>query len=129
MQIDYNAFRDSKGINNTDMIRTLRAKYPKYSKAQHSMVNNPDKNGVCLLPEAEAQLVSVFGEGPGLSISAGPAKKRKNHDNKDKPRRLCVRLSDPIFERVNALVSRMSFATMQDFIEAAIVAMLEKYGG
>ncbi len=126
MQTNYNAFRESKGIGNGDIIRTLRGKYPKYSKAQHSMVNNPEKNGVCLLPEAEALLVSVFGEGPGLTISA---KKRKSHDNKDKPRRLCVRLSDPMFERVNALVSRMSFATMQDFIEAAIVSMLEKYGG
>ena len=93
------------------------------------MVNNPSKNGVCLLPEAEELIEKAYGPGPGLSISKNYQKKRKNHENKDKPHRLCVRLNDTMYEQVNSLLGKMCFATMQDFIEAAIAAMIDKYGG
>lgn len=125
---DYTSYRDSKGLSNNDIIRAIRDVFPRYSKAQHSMVSNPGKNGVCLLPEAESLLVKTWGYGPGLSISEKLRKKRKSHDNKDKPRRLYVRISDAMFERVDAAMKRMSFATTQDFIEAAIQQMLDKYG-
>lgn len=120
---DYNSFRDSKGLQNSDIIRVVRSVYPKYSKTQQSMINNPSKNAVCLLPEAEALLVKEFGNGPGLSIS----RKNRNHGNKAKPRRLCLRLSDDLYNQVTSLAEKMAFATMQDFLEAAVIEMIQRH--
>ena len=122
--MDYNKFRESKNLINADMIRCIRTKYPKYTKVQQSMVCNPEKNGVCLLPAAEELLVSAFGPGPGLSISKPD---KRNHENKEKPHRLYLRLSGPMMAEVDALMSRMCFASMQDFLEAAVVQMIERY--
>lgn len=122
---NYNSYRESKGIQNTDMVRAIRSAYPRYSKVQQSMVNNPEKNGVCLLPEAEAILVKEFGNGPGLTISVKP---KRSHSNKDKPNRLYVRLNDDLCNRVEALMKVLSLSTKQDLIEAAIVQMCNRYG-
>lgn len=126
---DYNSYRESKGLSNRDMIRVIRAEFSNYSKAQQSMVSNPAKNGVCLLPEAERILEKNFGPGPGLSISDSAPGKKRTHANREKPNRLYVRLSDELSKRVDALMGRMSFASKQDFIEAAIQQMCERYGG
>lgn len=125
---DYNSFRESKGLSNRDMIRVIRSEFSNYSKAQQSMINNPAKNGVCLLPEAERILEKNFGPGPGLSISKKKAAAKKNHGNKNKPKRLCLRLSDSMYAEVEALMQKMCFATMQDLLEAAVQQMIERYG-
>jgi hypothetical protein len=124
---NYAEYRVAKAIENSDMIRAVRAAYPKYSKMQQSLINNPEKNAVCLLPEAEQLLVKAFGPGPGLSISR-PDPPKKNHDNKTKPKRLCLRVSEQMFDGVQACMEKMCFATMQDFLEAAVQQMIERYG-
>lgn len=123
---NYDHFRESKGISNNDMIQAIQTGFPRYSKIQQSMVNNPYKNGVCLLPEAEELLVKRFGAGPGLSISAKP---NKSHGNKAKPNRLTVRIDDALLAQLQSAMERLHFATVQDFIEAALAQMCQKYGG
>ena len=123
---NYDHFRESKEISNNDMIQAIQTGFPRYSKIQQSMINNPYKNGVCLLPEAEELLVKRFGQGPGLSISA---RKSRNHENKAKPNRLTVRIDDALFSRLQSAMERLHFATMQDFVEAALSQMCQKYGG
>lgn len=123
---DYNRYRREKGLSNNDMISCLRPHYPKVQKATMTMINNPDDYAVQLLPEAEMLLKKTFGFGKGLSICDRP---RSSHGNKNKPNRLYVRVDDSLMERVKALMSRMCFATTQDFVEAAIIQMVEKYGG
>lgn len=124
---NYNEYRSDKNISNRDMIQAVRAGFPAYSKMQQSIVCNPAKNGVCLLPEAEELLVKRFGIGHGLGIVCKPRK--RNHDTKGKPKRLTLRLSEAMFSEVDALMSRMCFSTMQDFLEAAVQQMLDRYGG
>ena len=50
---DYVRYREEKGLSNNQIIRTVAEGYPGYTKIQNTMVNNPQKYGICLLPEAE----------------------------------------------------------------------------
>lgn len=124
---DYNRYRFEKDISNNDIINTLKAKFPKYQKSTMTMVNNPYDYAVQLLPEAEALLVEAYGTGQGLTISE--KRRSRNHTNTKKPNRLYVCLEDGMRERVDELMKRLHFVTRQDFIEAAIIQMVEKYGG
>ena len=125
--INYNVYRAAKNLSNSEVIRVIRTRYPKYTKVSNSFVNNAETTGVCLLPEAEKLLVNTFGNGPGLSAEV--ERKQKNHDNKDKPHRYCVRLSEEMNERVEKTMKYLCFATKQDFLEAAITQMCNRYGG
>ena len=124
---DYNRYRYEHDLTNNDIIEKLKAKFPKYTKSTMTMVNNPYDYAVQLLPEAETLLAEAYGEGPGLTIY----KKRRsvNHLNSKKPNRLYVCVNDNTLERMKSVMSRMNFATTQDFVEAAILQMVEKYGG
>ena len=122
---DYNHYKFEKGITNNDIIDTLKGKFVKFQKSTMTMVNRPYDYGVQLLPEAEAILVDRYGTGEGLTIY----KSRKSHANKKKPNRLYVRLDDALMGRVKGTMDRLHFATTQDFIEAAILQMVDKYGG
>lgn len=123
---DYNRYRFEKELSNNDIINTLKAKFPKYQKSTMTMVNNPYDYAVQLLPEAEKVLVETYGEGSGLTISR---RRSRSHANSRKPKRLYVCVDDALLERMKAVMSRMHFATTQDFVEAAIQQMVEKYGG
>lgn len=123
---DYNSYRLSKNLTNRDIISCVRSKYPSYGKMQNSVVNNPERNGVCLLPEAEKLLIQKFGYGPGLLARRPSA---RNHGNKDKPNRYSVRLSTELSQRVEQVMDYLCFTSKQDFIEAAIVQMCDRYGG
>jgi hypothetical protein len=123
---DYNRYRREKGLSNNDMISCLHPNYSKFQKATMTMINNPDDYAVQLLPEAEMLLKKKFGFGKGLSICDRP---RSSHGNSKKPNRLYVRVDDSLMDRVKTLMSRMHFATTQDFVEAALLQMVEKYGG
>lgn len=124
---DYNRYRFEKDISNNDIINTLKAKFPKYQKSTMTMVNNPYDYAVQLLPEAEALLVEAYGTGQGLTICE--KRRSRSHANKQKPNRLYVCLDDSLRQRVDEAMKRLNFATAQDFLEAAILQMVEKYGG
>ena len=70
---DYEKYRNSVRISNVQMTEVLREAFPSFSKIQASMVNAPEKYGLCLTPEAEAVLIANFGYGDGLNT-----KLRKN---------------------------------------------------
>lgn len=121
---DYGKYRLEKNITNADMIATLKKRFPKYQKSTMTMVNNPYDYAVQLIPEAEAVLAAEYGTGAGLSIF-----RKRSHSNSKKPNRLYVRLDDALMAKVRAVMERMNFATTQDFVEAALQQMVEKYGG
>lgn len=123
---DYIEYRDSKQITNRQMVETLQQRFPRYGKPTQTMINNPEDYGVCLLPEAEEVLVGAFGPGSGLSISS---RRRRSHANKNKPNRLYVRLDNALLAQVKEAMARLHFATVQDFVEAALVQMVSRYGG
>ena len=122
---NYIRYADVCGIKQKDMIEVIQKEYPHFGAAQMSMAFNPERNALELIPEAEELLEKAFGRGPGLSIS--PRLGIRNHENKRKPNRLCVRLDDALRSRVETVYKQMCFVSMQDFIEAAIAAFVDKY--
>ena len=123
---DYALYLDSCGVHRPDAIEVIKRKYPKFGKAQMSMACNPERNALQLIPAAEDLLVAEFGKGPGLSISP-KLTRRKSHENSLKPNRLYVRITDHLRERITEIYERMCFASMQDFIEAALYEFVEKH--
>ena len=131
---DYALYMSMKNLNNNDVIRAVRSEFPGYSKIQHSMVSNPAKYGVCLLPEAEAEIVRRFGKGLGLTMSYLKAtyeeepetEPAKHKPSRKKPNRLVVYLGDELNNRVKDLMYELHFNTVQDFLEAALSSMVEQ---
>lgn len=111
---NYAEYREAVGISNTDMIKAIRASYRNYSGATNAMVNNPDKYGVCLLPEAEKILVAHFGNGKGLDCKE-PKAIRKACLRK-RPNRLSVYLSDEMYETFKTMMHHEGCDTVQDFL-------------
>lgn len=123
---DYTLYAESCNIKQKDMVEAIQKQYPHFGKVQMSMASNPWRNALQLIPAAEDILVDTFGLGPGLSISPHACNKR-NHENKNKPNKLCVRLSNDLRSKVQDVYDRMAFATMQDLLEAAVAQFVEKY--
>ena len=125
MMADYTTYASSCQIKQQDMVTAIRKEYPRFGKEQMSLACNPWRNALQLVPEAEQLLVDAFGMGPGLSIT--PNVNRKNHENKEKPNKLCVRLNDDLRSQVQDVYEQMCFGTMQELLETAIAQFVEKY--
>ena len=123
---DYILYGDSCGIKQSDMVRVILQCYPYFSKIQMSLASNPERNALQLIPAAEEMLIAEFGKGPGLSISPRVCNKR-SHENKNKPHKLGVRVNDQVREQMQTVYEQMGFATMQDFIEAAICEFVQRH--
>lgn len=123
---DYILYGSSCGIKQKDMVRVIQQGYPYFSKSQMSMASNPERNALQLIPAAEEMLIAEFGVGPGLSISPRVCNKR-SHENKAKPNKMCVRVNDDLRSRMQTVYDQMGFATMQDFIEAAICEFVQRH--
>ena len=119
---DYVRYREEKGLSNNQIIRTIAEGYPGYTKIQNTMVNNPQKYGICLLPEAEKLLIDKFGEGEGIKL---PGVKR-NESRRKKTNRLVVRLNDEMYNRVRDLMLKLRYTSVQAFLEDALTAMVEQ---
>ena len=50
---DYELYRSTVEITNSQMTKTLNKEFPHYTRITASMVNQPEKYGVCLTPKAE----------------------------------------------------------------------------
>lgn len=120
---NYAKYRDSVGIKNADMIRAIRGSYKNYSGATNAMVNNPERYGVCLLPEAEKILVANFGSGSGLDYKA--EKPIRKACLRKKPNRLSVYLSDDMYRQIIAVMHEDGCDTVQEFL----YRILEDYLG
>ena len=119
---DYVRYREEKGLSNNQIIRTVAEGYPGYTKIQNTMVNNPQKYGICLLPEAEKLLVDKFGEGEGIKLHGA----KRSESRRKKSNRLVVRLNDEMYNRVRDLMLRLRYTSVQAFLEDALTAMVEQ---
>ena len=119
---DYIRYREEKGLSNNQIIRTIAEGYPGYTKIQNTMVNNPQKYGICLLPEAEKLLVDKFGEGEGIKLRGV----KRSESRRKKSNRLVVRLNDEMYNRVRDLMCRLRYTSVQAFLEDALTAMVEQ---
>lgn len=120
---NYVQYRKSVGISNNDMIKAIRASFKNYSGATNAMVNNPDRYGVCLLPEAEKLLVAHFGLGEGLDYKKD--KPVRKACLRKKPNRLSVYLTDEMYEQFKQMMKSNGCDTVQDFL----LKILEDYLG
>lgn len=123
---DYELYAESCGVKRPALISAIQAHYPHFGKMQMSLACNPERNALQLIPAAEDILVDKFGPGPGLGISP-KLHRRKYHENKNKPNRLCVRVDDNLRSQVQDVYDQMCFATMQDFLEAAIAEFCQNH--
>ena len=122
---DYVRYREEKGLSNNQIIRTIAERYPGYTKIQNTMINNPQKYGICLLPEAEKLLVDKFGEGEGIKLNGV----KRSESQRKKSNRLVVRLNDEMYNRVRDLMLRLRYTSVQAFLEDALTAMVEQEMG
>jgi len=122
---DYNAYRSHVGISNPEMTRVLHRSYRGFGRPASSFINNPDKSGLCLLPEAEAFLVSTFGPGPGLasltftpeSAEPEPEPPKKRPENRRKKNRISFRLDETELEKAEDLREAYGAMTWQELFE------------
>ena len=124
---DYSRYMADREITQTDMVTAISGTWPSFSKVQMSFCTNPHKYAVELIPAAEDVLVEKFGAGPGLSISPKLRKKERYPVSKSKPNQLCVRLNDATRSRMQAVLEQMAFASVQDFLEAAVVEFCNRH--
>ena len=121
---NYTAYREHVGISNPEMTKALHSLYRGFGRPASSFINNPEKSGVCLLPEAEVFLVNRFGIGPGLAhmvftdetIAANPPKKRRT-ENRRKKNRISFRLDDAELEKAEDLRESYGAMTWQELFE------------
>lgn len=121
---DYSSYRDHVGITNPEMTKALHTVYRGFGRPAASFVNNPERSGVCLLPEAEALLVNKFGPGPGLAslefapevLEANPPKKHRP-ENRKKKNRISFRLDETELEKAEDLREAYGAMTWQELFE------------
>lgn len=137
---DYKSYRKAAGITNPDMTRAVAGLFPDYSKVQSTMVNAPEKYGVCLLPEAERLLCDLWGPGPGLAsvpfeagdedpdlrILKAPPPKKKKSDRRKKKNAVIFRMDDALYRRALLLKEQSGCASMQELFETLLLDCLER---
>ena len=125
---DYELYRATVGITNSQMTKTLNKEFPHYTRITASMVNQPDKYGVCLTPKAEDILARRYGLGKGLAWVTYVIDniRSKRDDHRKKGNRITVWLPDDTYFRILSLKTANIYPTLQAFAEAAIVDLIEK---
>ena len=125
---DYELYRATVGITNSQMTKTLNKEFPHYTRITASMVNQPEKYGVCLTPKAEDILARRYGLGKGLAWVTYVIDniRSKRDDHRKKGNRITVWLPDDTYFRILSLKTANVYPTFQAFAEAAIVDLIEK---
>jgi len=125
---DYKRWCASVGITIPVMTRYLSMMYPLFSRIGASMINAPEKYGICLLPEAEDKLATTFGTGDGLAwvelIRERIRAKRDEH--RKKGHRITVWMSSDLYFRLLSLKTSEPYGTFQALAEAALVQFIER---
>lgn len=111
--MNYTVYREKQGISRRDMIKIISGHYPGYTKVQQSMIENPAKYGVRLIPQAERFLREH-------------CEKTKKQPQRTKPHRLVVYLDDETHERIRGIMERCGYATVQAFLETMLRGMAEE---
>ena len=125
---DYELYRATVGITNSQMTKTLNKEFPHYTRITASMVNQPEKYGVCLTPKAEDILARRYGLGKGLAWVTYVIDniRSKRDDHRKKSNRITIWLNDDVYFRILSLKTANIYPTLQAFAEAAIVDLIEK---
>ena len=125
---DYELYRSTVGITNSQMTKTLNKEFPHYTRITASMVNQPEKYGVCLTPKAEDILARRYGLGKGLAWVTYVIDniRSKRDDHRKKANRITIWLNDDTYFRILSLKTANVYPTFQAFAEAAIVDLIEK---
>ena len=125
---DYELYRATVGITNSQMTKTLNKEFPHYTRITASMVNQPEKYGVCLTPKAEDILARHYGLGKGLAWVTYVIDniRQKRDDHRKKGNRITVWLPEDTYFRILSLKTANVYPTLQAFAEAAIVDLIEK---
>lgn len=117
-------YNRATGTKNTDEKRVLKARFPKYDRATHSMVTHPEDYGVELTDEAQNLLIAVFGPGPGLGEN--PRRTRRTRtENRRCNNRYYFRLDDKTAAGFKLLLSQSGYTTVQDFMANLISSLVE----
>lgn len=88
-------------------VDAVRADYPKFNKCLLSQCEAPEKYGVQLVPEAAA------------AIKAMDAPKNRS-DKRRKVNRYYFRLTDEQAKKLDRLLKKLGYSTVQSFCEAMI---------
>lgn len=88
-------------------VDAVRADYPKFNRCLLSQCEAPDKYGVQLVPEAAA------------AIKALDAPKNRS-DKRRKVNRYYFRLTDEQAKKLDRLLKKLGYSTVQSFCEAVI---------
>ena len=125
---DYELYRATAGITNSQRTKTLNKEFPHYTRITASMVNQPEKYGVCLTPKAEDILARRYGLGKGLAWVTYVIDniRAKRDDHRKKANRITIWLNDDVYFRILSLKTANVYPTFQAFAEAAIVDLIEK---
>ncbi len=101
--MNYSEYIKKMGLTNRQVIEILNPHFPKFTKAQCSMVAHPDEYGVQLTPAAFAKL---------------PPLPKKPKPKRAKPNRLVVYLDDEQYAR---LMAAKGEGSTQDYLEKIIL--------
>lgn len=105
--MNYPDYIKKMGLTNRQVIEILNPHFPKFSKAQCSMIAHPEDYGVRLTAAAVSKL-------PPL---------RKATPQRKKPNRLVVYLNDELYA---LLLEAKGEASTQDYLEKLIVGELNR---
>jgi len=118
--MNYKSYRAASGIDGKSMIKALHEAYPKYGKPTQSMIDNPQKYGVQLIPNAEKILYERFGAPtPGKPV-------KRTAPRRKKPCRFTVRLTESQYGEVKQQMEADGYATSQELLEHLLAAYLER---
>ena len=124
---DYKAYQAHVGITNPEMTDALQEVFPSYNKVCGTYVNNPEKYGVCLLPEAERLLLKTFGPGPGFASLPWQETKKKKSDSRRKSNAVTVRMNDELFQYAKAAKDETGCDSMQALFEFLLVSYIHQH--
>lgn len=112
-------YRHDNGITVFQIMRRVSAAgYHGYSRPVHSAVENGDKTGVMLCPDAAKAIKDGF---PGYYKTLPFVEKPKNRDsNRKLKNRFCFRTSDEFAQRMQKAKEALCYSTTQDFILFAL---------
>lgn len=108
--------RVERHIPVADMVDVVRTLYPGYDKPLHSKVDNGEKYGIRLRPDAEKLLLHHF---------AMNDRKRRKGDHRKKPKRIQARVSEQVYG-VLQRITEQSGQTMQEFLEGLILKYISE---
>ena len=119
--MDIKAYREERGLTARQMVDTMQTRYPQYGKPMQTAVENPERYGVGLTPDAEAYIKSVYGGAPC------EGEKRPKKDGHKLKGRLTVRTTIKLQREIVKAISRLGYASVQDALTAIIKEWLEKH--